>query len=151
MLKVQSLVFLLLIIFFQVNKTYAQADADKILGFWYTENKKGKVEIYKKDGKYHGKIVSLKDPIDPDTKKPKVDKHNPDPSKRNNPLIGTNIIKNFEFKGGYWQNGTIYDPENGKEYSCFMEFEDPKNDKKLKVKGYIGFSFIGRTTYWTRD
>lgn len=149
MLRIQSLALLLLLLFVQVNKIYAQAD--KILGFWFTENKKAKIEIYKKEGKYYGKVVSLKDPIDPDTKKPKVDKHNPDPAKRNNPIVGLNLIKNFEYKDGYWQNGTIYDPENGKEYSCYMEFDDPKNDRKLKVRGYIGFSLIGRTTYWTRD
>lgn len=150
MTKIISLSLLLLFLSVQMN-LYAQVNGDKILGFWYTENKKAKIEIYKKDGKYHGKIVSLKEPIDPDTKKPKTDKNNPDPSKRNNPLIGMNLIKNFEFEDGYWQDGTIYDPENGKEYSCYLEFEDPKNDKKLKVRGYIGFSLIGRTTYWTRD
>ncbi len=146
-----KLSFIFVILFIQAQTVLSQVSADKILGFWYTENKKAKIEIYKKEGKYYGKVVELKDPIDPDTKKPKVDKHNPDPAKRNNPIIGLNLIKNFEFKDGYWQNGTIYDPENGKEYSCYMEFDDPKNDKKLKVRGYIGFSLIGRTTYWTRD
>jgi len=150
-ITVQSLAFFLLILCLLSGSMYSQVNADKILGYWYTEGKKAKIEIYKKDGKYHGRVVELKDPIDPDTKKPKLDKNNPDPAKRNMPLIGLNLIKNFIFKDGYWQNGTIYDPENGKEYSCYMEYEDPKNDKKLKVRGYIGISWVGRTTHWTRD
>lgn len=142
--KVFALSFFLIGMF--SNCIFAQGD--KILGEWYTAEKKAKVQIYKANGKYHGKILSLKEPIDPDTKKPKTDKNNPDPKKRNNPLIGMNIIKDFEYKDGYWQNGTIYDPENGKEYSCYIEVYDAKT---LKVRGYIGFSLIGRTTYWTKD
>jgi uncharacterized protein (DUF2147 family) len=149
-MNVKLLVIAAFLIFCNV-KLFAQSGADKILGTWYTENKRAKIEIYKKDGKYHGKIIELKEPIDPDTKKPKTDKNNPDASQRNVPLIGLNLIKNFVYRNGYWQDGTIYDPENGKEYSCYMEFEDPNNPKKLKVRGYIGFSWIGRTTYWTRD
>jgi uncharacterized protein (DUF2147 family) len=40
---------------------YAQS-ADDILGIWYTEGGKSKVEITKKDGKYSGKIIWLKTP-----------------------------------------------------------------------------------------
>jgi uncharacterized protein (DUF2147 family) len=31
-----------------------------------------------------------------------------------------------------------------------MEFPDEDDKDLLKVRGYIGFSMIGRTTYWTR-
>ena len=42
----------------------------------------------------------------------------------------------------------IYDPDNGKNYKCKIKFGD--NEKTLKVRGFIGFSMLGRTTYWTR-
>ena len=46
-----------------------------------------------------------------------------------------------------WENGTIYDPKSGNTYSCTMELDGPD---KLKVRGYIGISLIGRTDVWTR-
>ena len=125
---------------------------DDVLGLWWNDVKSSKIEIYKKDGKYYGKIAELTTPIDPDTGKPKVDKENPDESLRNRPLLGLNIIKDFEFDEDEWNDGEIYDPKSGNTYNCYMEFEDPSNKDVLKVRGYIGYAFmgLGRTTYWTR-
>ncbi|MBU8893248.1 MAG: DUF2147 domain-containing protein, partial [Bacteroidales bacterium] len=44
----------------------------------------------------------------------------------------------------------IYDPKEGKTYKCFMWFEDG-DDKILHVKGFIGFSLLGREVEWTRE
>jgi uncharacterized protein (DUF2147 family) len=80
--------------------------------------------------------------------KPKVDKNNPDPAKRNTPAFGLVILKNFEkVKENYWENGTIYDPNNGKTYKSNLTLKDKNN---LDVRGYIGFSLLGRTESWTR-
>ena len=58
------------------------------------------------------------------------------------------MLKNFKrVEPGLWKEGTIYDPESGKTYSCKLTLESPK---RLKVRGFIGFSFIGRTQIWTR-
>ncbi len=66
-------------------------------------------------------------------------------------IIRANMnLREFDFDGeDEWENGKIYDPKNGKDYKCYMEFEDDTKDN-LKVRGYIGFSMIGRTTHWTR-
>ena len=54
----------------------------------------------------------------------------------------------FTYEGNsVYDNGTVYDPENGKTYKCIMTLE---NINSLNVRGYIGFSFIGRTDVWTR-
>jgi uncharacterized protein (DUF2147 family) len=54
----------------------------------------------------------------------------------------------FEFKSeNNWEKGTIYDPENGKTYSCKIYLE---NKNTMKIRGYIGISLIGRTDTWTR-
>ncbi len=121
--------------------------ADKIIGEWFTTDKKAKVRIYKaKNEKYYGKIVWLKEPNTEDGK-PKVDKENPDESKRNEPIVGSLILHGFEYKGNNkWEEGEIYDPESGSTYSCNIEW---LKDGKLKVRGYIGFSLMGRTEYWT--
>jgi len=126
---------------------HAQTDADKILGTWITGEGKAKILITKYGDKYGGKIVWLRDPND-ENGKPKVDKRNPDVSKRTNPTLGLNNLLGFNYDGdGEYENGTIYDPANGKTYKCVMELE---NANTLKVRGYIGFTLIGRTDIWKR-
>lgn len=121
---------------------------DDILGYWLNEDQDGKVEIYKENGKYYGKLVWLKFPIDEETGKPKLDKHNPDDELKKRPSKGIILMNDFEYDGdGEWDDGEIYDPKSGKTYSCYMKLESMN---KLKVRGFIGVSLIGRTTYWTR-
>lgn len=134
-----SLIAIMLI----ASGSYAQK-ADDILGLWYNAEKSAKIQIYKDGEKYFGKIVWLKEPMKDG--KPKVDDKNENEKLRNQPLIGLKILKNFEFDEDEWEEGTIYDPKNGKTYSCFIT----KEGDALNVTGYIGFSFIGRTTKWTK-
>jgi uncharacterized protein (DUF2147 family) len=47
-----------------------------------------------------------------------------------------------------WTGGKIYDPKNGKTYSCKISME---NNNSINVRGYIGVSLIGRTDKWTRQ
>ena len=97
---------------------------------------------------FFGKIVWLKEPLDAKTGKAKLDENNPEQSKRSEPIIGLQILKNFEYDGeGKYSRGSIYDPENGKTYKCKMTLVDKD---KLDVRGYIGFPALGRTENWTR-
>ncbi|MEX1311898.1 MAG: DUF2147 domain-containing protein [Candidatus Sulfomarinibacteraceae bacterium] len=134
-------------------------DGDAILGLWATDPEGGggeaHVRIYKEDGKYFGKIVWLAEPVYPDDDpkgtpgEEKTDLNNPDPDLRGEPVIGLLITKDFVYNGdGLWHKGTIYDPDNGKTYKCKIRYGD--SDKVLKVRGFIGISMLGRTTYWTR-
>ena len=127
---------------------------DAILGTWTTKNAKSRVDIYPCGIMVCGKIVSLKEPVyPPDDKKgmagkTKIDRENPDPKLRTRPLVGLELLKDFKLtEPGLWKEGTIYDPESGNTYKCKMTLESPN---RLKVRGYIGFSFIGRTQIWTR-
>lgn|SRR5690606_9799708 len=129
--------------FFIVEGATAQENPDEILGVWYNEEKTGKIEIFKESGKYTGKIVWVEmKPGDSG-----LDENNPDPKLQNKPLVGLLILKNFVYEDDEYTGGEIYDPKNGKTYSCYMKMESAD---KLFVRGYIGFSLIGRTTYWTR-
>lgn len=124
----------------------ANAAADDILGEWFNGSKEAKIQIFKTGSTYSGKIVWLKIPNKDG--KPKVDDKNPDASKRNNKVLGLQILRDFvSTKEDKWENGKIYDPKNGKEYSCEMTLKNPKT---LDVRGYIGISLIGRTDTWTR-
>jgi uncharacterized protein (DUF2147 family) len=139
---------ILLLPFTQLHAQDVQAD--DILGVWLNEDEDAHIKVINEDGKYFGEIIWLKDPIDEDTGKPKLDDENEDESLRTRPILGLMLLTNFEFDGkDEWEDGKIYDPKNGKTYSCYIEFKDETKDL-LKVRGYIGFSMIGRTTYWTR-
>jgi uncharacterized protein (DUF2147 family) len=125
-------------------------EADQILGVWLTGNEKAKVQVYKCGDKYCGKIVWLKEPFYEDGKA-KHDKNNPDEKLQSRPTMGMNLLTDFEYDDDLeWEDGEIYDPEEGKTYSCVINMDE--DDKKiLNVRGYIGFSFIGRTDSWTRS
>ncbi|CAN5172886.1 DUF2147 domain-containing protein [soil metagenome] len=119
--------------------------ADAVLGRWINPSGEGQVLIYKKDNKYYGKLVWLKIP-DRDGK-PKTDIHNPDKALQSKPELGLELLKGFTFDGDdEYEGGTIYDPKNGKTYSCKMTIKG----NSLKIRGYIGISLFGRTEVWTR-
>ncbi len=127
-------------------------DAGKITGYWLTGEGTSQVQIYKaRNGKYYGKITWLEEPNENGA--PKKDKENPDPSLQHRPLKGLIILKGFEYNPDeqIWENGTIYDPKNGKTYDAYMWFEDHNYDI-LKLKGYVmGMRFLGRETEWKRE
>jgi uncharacterized protein (DUF2147 family) len=147
---------LLVLLFASVIPAYSQNKADKITGYFLTrDDKTGKektqVQIFKSaDGKYNGKIVWLREPSD--NGKPKVDKNNPEEKLRTQPIFGLLLLKGFKYdtEKDEWSDGTIYDPQNGKIYKCFMRFSDANT---LKVSGYIGKQWMGlnRTVVWTKE
>ena len=146
MLKKYSLRILLLLSVFFISRTLSFAQADQVEHLWYNTEKSAKIQIYKAvDGKFYGKIVWLKEPNRDG--KPKTDIHNPDDKRHNDPVIGLLILKKFDKDGEHgYENGTIYDPKNGKTYKCKMTLEG----NELHVRGYIGFSLLGRTELWTK-
>jgi uncharacterized protein (DUF2147 family) len=124
------------------------SEGDKLLGVWEPSNKKIYLKIDKISGKYYGKIVWLREPIDPVTGKPKTDKNNPDENLKDVPLKGFRMLKDFIYKGeGEWADGTIYDPQNGSTYNCVIKLKD---ENTLDLRGYIGLKTFGRTDVWVR-
>ena len=123
-------------------------DGDRLIGVWEPSNGKARVKVEIIAGKYYGKIVWLREPIDPQTKLPKVDKNNPDVNMRSVPLKGYRMLKDFVYKGSNeWSDGTIYDPENGSTYNCVIKMKDANT---LDIRGYIGIQTFGRTDVWKR-
>jgi len=124
------------------------AEADRLIGIWEPSHGKAKIKIEKIGSKYYGKIVWLREPTDPETGAPKVDKNNPDESMRSTPLRGYRILKDFEYTDkDEWSEGTIYDPENGSTYNCIIKMSD---ENTLDIRGYIGIQTLGRTDVWKR-
>jgi len=126
----------------------AKAQTDQIEGLWYNDIKSAKILITKaSNGKFYGKVIWLKEPLKDG--KPKVDELNEDPKLRSRPRLGLQVLTDFVKDGddaNKYTDGTIYDPLNGKTYSCNMTYKG----KELDIRGYIGISLFGRTTTWTR-
>ena len=140
--------FLFVALFFSATAAFAQQTADDLIGIWEPSSGKGRVKIEKIGDKYYGKVIWLREPIDPDTKQKKLDKANADPALRTRPRLGLRVLKDFTFdSGNIWDKGTIYDPENGSTYNCKITMTD-KNT--LSIRGYIGVSMFGRTDVWKR-
>lgn len=121
--------------------------AQDVIGKWKTMDDdtgeaKSIVEIYKEDGKIYGKVVDI---LNPSKKNATCDKC-PDEAK-GKPIMGLVILKNLRKDGDEYSGGTILDPNNGKVYKCLIALE---NADKLKVRGYVGFSLLGRSQYWHR-
>lgn len=115
-------------------------DADRILGTYLSENKTGKVEVTKQNGKYIGTLVWT-------VVEGAKDEKNPDASLRKRTLKGVVILKDMTYDNGIWKNGTIYDPESGNTYKATIKL---KSDGNLTLRGYIGVPALGRNSVWTR-
>lgn len=141
-------VFTGLLLVFLMNSVAMAQNPDAILGVWKTGEGTAMVQISKKGEKYFGKVVWLKVPNDPDGKV-RTDVNNPDPKLQSRPLKGLENLRNFVHKGDKtWEDGNIYDPKTGNDYSCEMNLVD---DNTLEVRGYIGVSLFGRTDVWKRQ
>lgn len=150
----------LIVLMLLAGTALANDDPSAILGVWETEQKEpgdpySRVEVVEKDGKYYGTIIWLSEPVyeegDPEAGKPVRDRENPDEKLKDRPVIGLQLMRDFEFneKDGKWVDGRIYDPESGKEYDCKVTLKDPDT---LEVFGYmkVGFAKLGRDSTWKR-
>lgn len=118
--------------------------ANDITGRWssvddVTGKPRSVVEITVRNGKAYGRIVDLYDR----TKLDAVCDLCPG-DRKNQRILGLEVIRDMVADGDAWEDGTIMDPENGKEYSCKLWVEDGT----LKVRGYIAFLY--RTQTWVR-
>ena len=135
-------------VFMSTNLVAQDYKADDLLGVWLNEDEDAHIKVFKDGDLYFGEIIWLKNPIDDETGEPKRDKHNPDPELAKRPTLGIQLLTDFEWDGdNEWDEGDIYDPKSGKTYSCYIVM---KEYDLLKIRGYIGISLIGKTTYWTR-
>ncbi len=137
----KKLFFTLLILVLSLTNINAQG----VVGKWKTiDDETGKpksiVEIYKEGDKYYGKIVKLLTEEDGVCRACKT-------KYKNKNIIGLVILKDLVKDDDEYNDGEIMDPKNAKTYSCYIKLEEPN---KLKVRGYLGFSLLGRTQYWYR-
>lgn len=138
--------FLLVGLFFGMT-VMAQSESEAIIGNWYNQEKDAVIEIFKEDGKIHGKITWMLNPLD-ENGNPKTDPLNPDESLQSRSRLGMVMMYDFEYDGdNVWDEGEVYDPKSGNTYSGMVTLTSANN---LDLKGYIGIPLFGRTSNWTR-
>jgi uncharacterized protein (DUF2147 family) len=138
----KKLLLLTFILLFSIS-SFSQTIFGKWNSFDEETNKiEATIEVYEKDGKAYAKIISI---IDPEKRsatctacKGKL---------KNTPILGMNILTGLKEDGDEWSGGKILDPKNGKQYKCYIKLKD---DNTLKLRGYIGISWFGRTAIWKR-
>ena len=78
-----------------------------------------------------------------------MDSKNPEASLRNRQQLGLTLLVNFAFdEENLWNGGTIYNPDDGKTYSCKITMKD---NQSIEVRGYVGISLFGKTETWKRS
>lgn len=103
---------------------------------------KSEITLYRENGKLYGRIERLLLPED----QGKVCV-NCKGKQKNQPIEGLIIVNGLTQEGEAWTDGEIMDPANGKSYDCTMRLDDANT---LNVRGFLGFSFLGRTQVWKR-
>ena len=110
-------------------------EAEKIVGVWFTEGKTSKIQIYKVEKEYFGKIIW----IAPNGKKEDL---------KVKPTIGYQIFRKFTYENkNQWTGGQVSDPRSGMTVSGKMTLKD---EKTLSVRGYVGSPMFGKTVILTR-
>lgn len=122
----------------------AQSKND-IVGTWLNTEKTAHIEIFPVSDEYQGKIVWMLNPYS--NGKPALDTQNSNLRLKTRPLVGLTILDGLKYEKGIWKDGQIYDPTSGKTYSCELKLQ---SEDVLEVKGFLGFSFVGKTVEWTR-
>ena len=128
------------------SSVLAGVNADDITGLWLSEEKTGVIKVSKEGDEFVGHLVWIKK-IATGEKKDVLDDKNPDKKLRSRSIQNLKMLYGFKFEDDEWSGGRIYDPKTGKTYKAYMAL---KNEKTLKLRGYVGISLFGRSSYWTR-
>jgi uncharacterized protein (DUF2147 family) len=121
------------------------------VGLWKTIDDntgkpRGLVRLTQDNGAYQAKIEKIF-PKPGEDQHPRCDKC--DGTRHGQPILGMTILWGLTRQGDEYQGGEILDPETGRVYRVKMKIED--EGKKLLVRGFIGFSLLGRTQVWLRE
>ncbi len=101
------------------------------------------IRIYEEGGVFYGKIETS---FNAEELTARCEKCGGD--RKDAPVIGLVIMRGITRRGAEYSGGEILDPETGDVYRC--RFTLSSEGGKLFVRGYLGFSLLGRTQTWFR-
>ncbi len=121
------------------------------VGLWKTiddkdGSAKSEIRIIETAGVFTGKIEKI---LDPKAKPGELCVECTD-DRKGQPMLGLEIIRGVRQVAGQavWEGGTIVEPSTGKIYK--MKMTPIEGGAKLEMRGFIGFSLLGRTQTWLR-
>ncbi len=115
-------------------KNVSTDESEKIVGIWFTENNSSKIQIYKIEHQYFGKIIWLSTKNEEELKV--------------KPTLGYQIFRKFNYESkNLWSGGQVSDPKSGMTVSGKMTLKD---EQTLNVRGYLGTPMFGRTVILKR-
>ena len=110
-----------------------------------TNKPKSTVEIYQaSDGTLAGRVVEVLQSAQGENPVCKECSG----KRKNQPIEGMVILWGVSRDGDTWEGGKILDPASGKVYSVKMT--PVEGGAKLEVRGFMGFSLLGKTQTWVR-
>ena len=119
----------------KINSKAVADEAEKIVGIWFTDDKTSKIQIYKSESQYFGKIIWMASKESKEELKIK-------------PKVGYQIFRKFTFEGkNVWSGGQVSDPRSGMTVSGKMTLKD---NNTLNVRGYVGAPMFGKTVILLR-
>ena len=129
------IIFLITSFSSKINSKATTDEAEKIVGIWFTDDKTSKIQIYKSESQYFGKIIWMASKESKEELKVK-------------PKVGYQIFKKFTFEGkNVWSGGQVSDPRSGMTVSGKMTLKD---NNTLNVRGYVGAPMFGKTVVLMR-
>ncbi len=130
------------------NSAGARAELSAF-GFWLNEEQGWVIETVPCGNKVCGYLVGFRKTRSDDYAA--KDSQNPDPKKRDRPLCGLMLLGGFtpsKETSGKWEDGWVYDPDNGAIYTGEGQMTDADT---IKMRGYILIPLFGRTMTLIRE
>lgn len=141
---IRTLMLLLTLSVFPIAAAEEESQQTAVIGFWATQD--SILEVARAGDTLSMRVVAMENPTytEGEPHGPpgavRVDVNNPEPSLRDRPIMGLELLSDYEFSKKRWR-GKIYDPQSGNIYSSTMWVEDGE----LQMRGYIGVALLGRT------
>ncbi|MDN4011803.1 DUF2147 domain-containing protein [Chryseobacterium gambrini] len=113
-----------------------------ITGQWESDNDdRFRLEFFKVGNSYEARMLAGSKIVESDGRTSKKDTKNPNPQLRSRNLVGVVSLKGLIWKNDEFINGNMYNPQDGKTYTCKAWIEN----NKLYLRGYLGISILGKT------
>jgi uncharacterized protein (DUF2147 family) len=112
-----------------------------------TNDGSSKVRFDPCEGGSCGRIVWLREPVDPETRQPRRDANNENAALRDRPLIGLPLMVNLAPDGPANWSGSLYNPRDGRTYRGSVRRLDAN---RLELSGCV-LAVICKRETWTRS
>lgn len=116
-------------------------------GLWQPLDSSGKPEglirIFEVGGLYYGRIEPASASDDRNARCTRCTG-----KRHDQPIIGLLIMRHLKPQNGEYVGGDILDPNTGRVYGCTLRLTD--GGRRLIMRGFLGFSLLGRSQVWRR-